>query len=146
MRRCRSSREGVGSPGRTTMRRALLIVAVAASLAVLQHIAWGGSSQSAYKPAERRRQEQEKDAQKSKDAQEPPDTTYEQELQAAKEKRDKDLQDAAANETSPRSLEKRKQEIFAQYAAILAALRDKYQEAHPDDPNGTTQKAGKGKV
>lgn len=89
----------------------------------------------AYKPAQR---QQDADAQPSKAAADAettaPDATYEQELQAARDKRDKDLEDASNSDTDRRTLEKRKQEIFAQYAAIVAALRDKYQAAHANDP------------
>src|SRR5215216_966088 len=44
---------------------------------------------------------------------------YERELQAAKEQRDKELKEAA-KETDRRRFEKRKEEIFARYAAIVA--------------------------
>ena len=62
-----------------------------------------------------------------------PASGYEAELEAAKTKRDKALEDAAANETDRRALEKKKTEIFAQYAAIVAELRDKYLEQHPEE-------------
>lgn len=95
----------------------------------------------AYKPAERRQKAAEPAASDTS----PPeaDTTLEQELQAAKEKRDKELENAAANETDRKTLDKRKQEIFSQYAAIVVALRDKYQAAHPDDPAANPPKSGK---
>jgi hypothetical protein len=92
----------------------------------------------AYKPAERR----ESDGRGSKasaddDKPAAPATTYEQELQVAKDKRDKDLEALNSDQPDQRTLEKRKQEIFAQYAAIVAALRDKYQASQPD---GTASK------
>jgi len=126
------------------MRRALLVVAVALSFGALQQVAWGAPRKSgAYKPAV-----QDTDAQKSADSQDATDApkTYEQELQAARDKRDKDLDDAAEKETDARKLNKRKQEILAQYTAILAALRDKYLETHPDDANATNPKQGKSKA
>jgi hypothetical protein len=94
----------------------------------------------AYKPAQRREQESEGQASKASaeegDKAAPP-ATYEQELQAAKEKRDKDLEAASIAGTDQRTLEKKKQEIFAQYAAIVAALRDKYEASLAD---GTASK------
>lgn len=89
----------------------------------------------AYKPAQRREQESEGQASKASaqdgDKAAPP-ATYDQELQAAKEKRDKELEAASSEGTDQRTLEKKKQEIFAQYAAIVAALRDKYEASQAD--------------
>lgn len=117
----------------------LIAVSVALVFA-LAHPASGGAPkqtrQGAYKPAERRQRQQEADAQPAPgaDAAAAAGTAYEQEVQAAKEQRDKELAEAAATETDRRALEKRKQEIFSQYAAILAAIRDKYQAAQGQDP------------
>ena len=52
------------------------------------------------------------------------------ELQAARDQRDRDLKEAA-KETDRKRFEKRKADIFAQYASILAAMRDKYTAASP---------------
>ena len=57
---------------------------------------------------------------------------YEQELEAAREKRDKDLEDAAAQGADRRTLEKKKQAILAKYTTILAAFKDKYDAANAD--------------
>jgi hypothetical protein len=62
-----------------------------------------------------------------------PGAGLEAELEAAREKRDRQLEEATANETDRRALEKKKTEIFAQYAAIVAGLRDKYYEQHPEE-------------
>jgi hypothetical protein len=92
----------------------------------------------AYKPAERRESdERASKASADDDKSAAPTTTYEQELQVAKDKRDKDLEALNSDQPDQRTLEKRKQEIFAQYAAIVAALRDKYQASQPD---GTASK------
>jgi hypothetical protein len=108
----------------------------------------------AYKPSERRQQKAEAQPSQASDPQpeeKTAGTTYEQELEAAKEKRARDLQEAAATETSRRKLEERKSQIFAQYAAIIAALKDKYEAAHgPQDPPAakpgkTKPKAGRQK-
>jgi hypothetical protein len=103
-----------------------------------------------YKPAQERQQPREADA-KSKTANADtaaPDATYERELEAARLKRDKDLEDASNAGTDRRALEKRKQEIFAQYAAIVAAIRDKYEAAHANDPvpADADTRAGKGRA
>src|SRR5688572_18394128 len=124
--------------------RGLTMTRVVATLAVALLMLGVGSTadaaqKRAYKPAERRAQEAE--AQPAQDAEPAVAPTYEEELRVAKEKRDKELQDVAAGETDQRTLEKKKQEIFAQYAAIVAALRDKYAAAHPDDQ--TASGAGK---
>lgn len=70
---------------------------------------------------------------------------YQKELDAAKEQRDRDLKEAA-KETDRKRFEKRKEEIFARYASILAAMRDKY-EAHlaedGDPQQGQAQRPGK---
>ena len=87
----------------------------------------------AYKPAERRQAAQPSNASAQASDGAAPSATYEQELQEARARRDRQLSDAAAGEADQRSLEKKKQEIFAQYAAIVAALRDKYEAAHSDD-------------
>lgn len=62
---------------------------------------------------------------------------YEQELQVAKEDRDRKLDEAAQQETDRERLEKRKGEIFSQYARIVAALRDKYKEQQARTPAAT---------
>ena len=113
------------------MSRTVLAAVVAVVIALGQSAVLSAPKKEkrAYKPAERRQQQREADAQPSAAG-----ATYETELQAAKEKRDKDLADASANETDRRALEKRKQEIMSQYAAILAALRDKYQASRGQDP------------
>src|SRR3954447_16448759 len=93
------------------------------------------AQKKAYKPAERNQQESEGQASKAsaEDGDKAaPATTYEQELQAAREKRDKELESASSEGTDQRTLEKKKQEIFAQYAAIVAALRDKYEASQAD--------------
>lgn len=100
----------------------------------------------AYKPAERREQEADgarASAVASDDS--APVTTYEQELQAAKEKRDQDLDNATTESADRRSLEKKKQQIFAQYAAIVAALKDKYEAAHPNEAGAARPAPGKAK-
>lgn len=105
-----------------------------------------GDKPRAYKPAERRQQEAETSRAAAADPGErAPVTTYEQELQAAKEKRDQDLDNAAGEAADRRSLEKKKQEIFSQYAAIVAALRDKYEAAHPDEAAPSRPAPGKAK-
>jgi hypothetical protein len=86
----------------------------------------------AYKPAERREAEDRASKASADDDKSAPATTYEQELQTAKDKRDKDLEALNKDQPDQRTLEKRKQEIFAQYAAIVAALRDKYQASQPE--------------
>jgi hypothetical protein len=86
----------------------------------------------AYKPAERREAEDRASKASADDDKSAPATTYEQELQTARDKRDKDLDALNKDQPDQRTLEKRKQEIFAQYAAIVAALRDKYQASQPE--------------
>jgi hypothetical protein len=136
------------------MRRVVPALALALAVWLIQSSAPGAPPRErrAYKPAERRQQEAEAQAaQAAQDAGEKPAATYDEELEIAKEKRDRDLQDATDNETSRRKLEERRQEIFAQYAAIVAALKDKYEAAHPDEaatakPNsGKKPKAGRAK-
>jgi hypothetical protein len=93
-------------------------------------------SARAYKPAQQRQQDDaaEPAARREAPAKEEPSVpaavtdpeAYKKELDAAREQRDRDLKDAA-NETDRRRFEKRKEEIFARYAAILAAMRDKYE-------------------
>jgi hypothetical protein len=94
-------------------------------------------STRAYKPAERRRAEAEAAA-----ADAAAGNSYEAELQAAKEQRDRELKELEG-ETDRRTLEKRKSEIFAKYAQILAAMRDKYNEQNPPaaDPEQTPAKS-----
>ena len=121
-----------------TMLAAAVMILVAAGAA---DAAQQRETKRAYKPAERRQQEAE--AQAAQDAEPAVAGTYEEELKVAKEKRDKELQDATSAETDQRTLEKKKQEIFAQYAAIVAALKDKYELAHADDAEST--KPGKNK-
>jgi hypothetical protein len=110
----------------------------------------------AYKPAERRQQQdqdQEEAVQAARrtpapapapsndDSSIPPNVTdpeaYKKELDAARDQRDRDLKDAA-KETDRRKFEKRKEEIFARYASIVAAMRDKY-EAHQAETGETLQ-------
>ena len=124
------------------MSRLIPAVALAVLVALAQQTATAAPKKEkrAYKPAERRQQAAESEPAKAAD--EATATTYEQELQAAREKRDKDLEDVAANETDRKTLDKRKQEIFSQYAAIVAALRDKYQATQPQDP-ATPPRSGK---
>ena len=124
------------------MSRLIPAIVIAVVVAYSQSAVLGAPKQEkrAYKPAERRQQAAESEtAQSTQDA---PASTYELELQAAREKRDKDLEDAAANETDRRTLDKRKQEIFSQYAAIVAALRDKYEATRPEE-SSTPPKSGK---
>jgi hypothetical protein len=131
------------------MSRSIPALAVAL-LMVLTHAPLSAAPKKekrAYKPAEKRQKAAEAEPSDTPDA----DKTLEEALQEAREKRDKDLEDAAANETDRKTLDKRKQEIFSQYAAIVAALRDKYNATHPDDPavkppaSGKTAKAGRPK-
>jgi hypothetical protein len=125
------------------MSRLIPALAVAVVIVVAQADLLGAPKKEkrAYKPADSRQKAAEAEPADAS----PPDagSTLEQELQAAKEKRDKDLEDAAANETDRKTLDKRKQEIFSQYAAIVAALRDKYQAAHPGDPAANPPTSGK---
>lgn len=119
------------------MTRLLATLAVVLTILVVQSAAVAAprrGSKRAYKPARQR----------TADAQAPAaGGTYEQEMQAAKEKRDKDLEAAASEETDRRKLEKKKQQIFAQYAAIAAALRDKYEASQPADPATAQPRGGK---
>jgi hypothetical protein len=116
----------------------LIALAVVAAQSVAQ-----AAQKRAYKPAERSQQASDEQAPKPppKDGDGvAPAATYEQELQAAKDKRDKDLEALNSDQPDRRTLEKRKQEIFSQYAAIVAALRDKYEASQLDA--GTTSKPG----
>lgn len=83
------------------------------------------------RPAQRRAQQR---AAASADPAEPADA-YAKELQAARDQRDKELAEAT-KETNRRRFEKRKEEIFARYAAIVAAMRDKYEAAHAEAADG----------
>jgi hypothetical protein len=64
------------------------------------------------------------------------------ELQAARDQRDRDLKEAA-KETDRKRFEKRKADIFAQYASIVAAMRDKYTAASPPPKTAKTSKTAK---
>jgi hypothetical protein len=103
----------------------------------------GGGKRRAYKPRQKQQAAEAQPAQASaKDEETTPPAGYEAELQAAKEKRDKELESVTA-ETDRRTLEKRKTEIFAQYAAIVAALRDKYYEENPEAAKGQAEAGAK---
>ena len=93
-----------------------------------------GEPSCAYKPAEHNQQESEGQPSKAlgRGDNSAPATTYEQELQAAKEKRDKDRALVGLGRAGPTNAGEGKQEIFAQYAAIVAALRDKYEASQAD--------------
>ena len=67
-----------------------------------------------------------------------PSAEYEKELHAARADRDKKLQSLDEEGIDRRTLEKRKTEIFAEYARILAAMRDKYEAANPPPPPAPT--------
>ena len=115
------------------MKRVFGILALALVTLLSQSAVLGAPKKRAYKPSERR---QQADAEPAQAADAPAaGGTYEEEVQAAKDKRDRDLEAAAKAETDRRKLEDRKAEIFAQYAAIVAALRDKYEQSVKD---GTT--------
>jgi hypothetical protein len=60
---------------------------------------------------------------------------YKKELDAARAQRDRDLKDAA-KETDRRKFQKRQEEIFARYAAILSEMKDRY-EASADATAGS---------
>jgi hypothetical protein len=128
------------------MRRYLAAVALALTVALMQGMVLGadeGGKKRAYKPRQGQRAAEAQPAQaSSKDEETAPPAGYDAELQAAKEKRDKELESASA-ETDRRTLEKRKTEIFAQYAQIVAALRDKYYEENPDAAKGQAQSSAK---
>jgi hypothetical protein len=134
------------------MRRLVVALAFGFALALMSAGVRGAPKRQkrAYKPAQE--QQPDADAQPGKAAADAdttaPDATYEQELQAARDKRDKDIEDASNAGTDRATLEKRKQEIMAQYAAILAKMRDKYEAAHANDPApaDANAKTGKGKV
>ena len=112
----------------------------------------------AYKPAQRRVEEEDaaQAAQRTAptspakdDSAVPANVTdpvaYQKELDAAKEQRDRDLKEAA-KETDRRKFQKRQEEIMAQYASILAAMRDKYDASKSDDADPaqpTTRRPGK---
>jgi hypothetical protein len=118
------------------MKRYLAAIALVLTVALTQGIMLGaqdGGQKRAYKPRQAQSAAEAQPAQaSSQDERTAPPAGYDAELQAAKEKRDKELETVTANETDRRTLEKRKTEIFAQYAAIVAALRDKYYEENPD--------------
>ena len=110
----------------------------------------------AYKPAQRRAEEDQatqaarRDAAPARDdAAVPPNITdpeaYKKDLDAAREQRDRDLKEAA-KETDRRNFQKRQEEILAQYASILAAMKDKYDASHADADavQQTPQRPGKG--
>ena len=102
----------------------------------------------AYKPAERREQEAASQAarREAPAASEDPDVpagvsdpeAYKKELQAARDQRDRDLKEAA-NETDRRAFQKRQEQIFARYAAILSEMRDRY-AAHQAETGESLQK------
>ena len=109
----------------------------------------------AYKPAQRREDERAEQAARkappaaAQDTNTPANITdpeaYQKDLDAAKEQRDRDLKEAA-NETDRKKFAKRKEEIFARYASILAAMREKYEahEAETGDPaQAPPQRPGK---
>ena len=124
------------------MKRVLPIVVLAVVTALSASVVTGAPKREkrAYKPSERRQRQQAAEQQAAEqqpaqnaDAASAAGGTYEEEIQAAKEQRDRDLENAAAQETNRRRLEERKSQIFAQYAAIVAALRDKYQASQGQD-------------
>ena len=110
----------------------------------------------AYKPAERREQAQADAAaeaapaanreQANDDTVVPAGVTdpeaYKRDLKAARDQRDRDLKDAE-KETDRRKFEKRKEQIFTQYAAILAEMREKY-VANQGDKSAATKQQPKG--
>jgi len=106
-------------------------------LAVLVARAADAAPKRAYKA--RQQEAAEADAQPSA-ASSPatPSANYERELQAAREDRDKKLQSLDEEGMDRRTLEKRKTEIFAEYAKILAAMRDKYEASNPPPPPAPT--------
>src|SRR5687767_2271350 len=111
------------------MKRFLAILALALVTLLSQSVVLGAQKKRAYKPSERRQQRQA-EAEPTQAADAPAaGGTYEEEIQAAKDKRDRDLEAATQAETDRRKLEDRKAKIFAQYAAIVAALRDKYEQS-----------------
>jgi hypothetical protein len=134
------------------MSRTAVAFAVLIVLAFAQARLDAAPKKRAYKPSQDRQKQQDADAQPSKAASSAdtaaPGATYEQEVEAARAKRDKDLQDLSDSEADRRTLEKRKEQIFAQYAQIVAAIRDKYQAAHANDPApaDVESKGPKGKV
>jgi hypothetical protein len=112
--------------------------------------------QRAYQPAQRRAQEDQatqaarrEAAPARDDAAVPANVTdpeaYKKELDAAREQRDRDLKEAA-KETDRRKFQKRQEEIFAHYASILAAMKDKYDASHADADalKQTPPRSGKG--
>lgn len=114
----------------------------------------GGPLWGADEAAPKRKAYKARDKQRATEAQQPaqaaaregeaaPAMGYEAELLAAKERRDKDIANATATETDRRALEKRKMEIFADYAAIVAALRDKYYAENPDAAKPKAQPTAK---
>ena len=116
------------------MKRTVAILALALVTLLSQSVVLGAQKKRAYKPSERKQQQAEAEPAQAADAP-AAGGTYEEEVQAAKDKRDRDLEAASKAETDRRKLEDRKAEIFAQYAAIVAALRDKYEQSVKD---GTT--------
>ena len=130
------------------MTRLLLILAATLTFLAAQSAAVAAPKRGqkrAYKPAAQRQAAEAQPSQASSQDGEAatPGSGYEQELQAAKEQRDRDLQAAATEETDRRKLERKKQQIFAQYAAIAAALRDKYEASQPADAATATPPGGK---
>src|SRR5688500_13855943 len=120
------------------MKRVVAILALALATLLSQSVVLGAQKKRAYKPSERRQQQQaEGEPAQAADAPAaaPAGTTKEEEAQAPKVKRYKDCEAVAAQETDRRKMEDRKAEIFGQYAAIVAAPRDKYEQSVKD---GTT--------
>jgi hypothetical protein len=149
--------------GRTTPAWLLAILLIIVSAAPATSFAQDATDDAAaagprraYKPAQRRAQEDEatqaarREAAPAKDdAAVPANITdpeaYKKELDAAKEQRDRDLKEAA-KETDRRKFQKRQEEIFAQYASILAAMKDKYDASQADAApvQQTPPRSGKG--
>ena len=127
------------------MKRTVAVLALAFATLLSQSVVLGAQKKRAYKPSERR-QQQQAEAEPAQAADAPAGTTYEEEIEAAKAKRDKDLEAAAAAETNRRKLEDRKAEIFAQYAAIVAALRDKYEQSVKDGKTPPPPAQARGKA
>ena len=102
------------------------------------------SSRQAYKPAQRRQQTRAAEAAPAVPAGISDPEAYQKELDAAKEQRDRDLK-AAAGETDRAKFERRKEEIFARYAAIISEMRDKYaaHQAETGDASQLQPKPGK---
>jgi hypothetical protein len=149
--------------GRTTpawlLASFLIVVSAACAPSFAQEAtddAAAAAPQRAYKPAQRRAQEDEatqaarrEAAPARDDAAVPANVTdpeaYKKDLDAARDQRDRDLKEAA-KETDRRKFQKRQEEIFAQYASILAAMKDKYDASHADADavQQTPPRSGKG--